>query len=346
MKIFSKPNFAALAIVIASASFVSARTPVTCTSPVNAKPQPTEYFVSLADNANHRAHVSIRFTQATGDVVLDMPVWNALYQVRDFAANVEDLRATDASGRRLPVVKEKTSEWRVSAAGPCVVAEYDIHLDAPGPFGSQLSVDHGFFNWAMVLMYSPSTRSRSMSVQLLDVPANWSLRDLNIFGEAPAGNVEQAVGVAHSYDELVDSPVEVGVFRTYDFQQDGATYHIAVHTSASDYDTGKLLDSLRKITHAAVDWMSDRPFDSYTFLYHFPQRPRRGRHGARLWHCDRRECAVPGRRHDAGGKRKRARVLSLVERKTDSSGSRSIPSTINTPWTRARFGSARALPAR
>ena len=70
-----------------------------------------------------------------------------------------------------------------------------------------------------------------MSVQLLDVPSNWALHDLNVFGEAAAGKVEQAVGVAHNYDELVDSPAEVGVFQHFDFQQDGATYHIVVHTS-------------------------------------------------------------------------------------------------------------------
>ncbi len=29
---------------------------------------------------------------------LNMPVWNALYQVRNFAANVENVRAQDASG--------------------------------------------------------------------------------------------------------------------------------------------------------------------------------------------------------------------------------------------------------
>jgi len=270
VRTLSKRNFAALALaVVVSASAASARTPVTCASPASRQSQPTEYFVSLANNADHRAHVSIRFTQANGDVVLDIPVWNALYQVRDFAANVEDVRASDASGRRVPLVKTKTSEWRVSAAGPCVVVDYDIHLDAPGPFGSQLSIEHGFFNWAMVLMYSPSTRSKSMSVQVLDVPSNWELRDLNVFADFSAGKEEHAGGVARNYDELVDSPVEVGVFRTFDFQQDGATYHIAVHTTG-DYDSGKLLDTLRKITHAGVDWMSDRPFDNYTFLYHFP----------------------------------------------------------------------------
>ncbi len=35
----------------------------------------------------------------------------------------------------------------------------------------------------------------------------------------------------------------------------------------------KLDEMLGKITHAAVDWMQDRPYDEYTFLYHFPRGP-------------------------------------------------------------------------
>ena len=33
---------------------------------------------------------------------------------------------------------------------------------------------------------------------------------------------------------------------------------------------------LKQITHAEVDWMQDRPYDEYTFLYHFPQGPAGG----------------------------------------------------------------------
>ena len=73
-----------------------------------------------------------------------------------------------------------------------------------------------------------------MSVQLLDVPASWGLRDLNIFGEAPPGKVERSAGVAHNYDDLADSPAEVGAFQRFDFRQDGAMYHIVVHASAGD----------------------------------------------------------------------------------------------------------------
>ncbi len=65
-----------------------------------------------------------------------------------------------------------TSEWKIVAPPGCVVVSYDIHLDVPGPFGSSLDADHGFFNWAMVLMYAPSLRSQPVSLRLLDVPSH------------------------------------------------------------------------------------------------------------------------------------------------------------------------------
>ena len=84
-----------------------------------------------------------------------MPVWNALYQVRNFAANVEDVRAQDASGGSGQRPTDQDQRVGDHGAPGCVVVSYDIHLDAPGPFGSELDAEHGFFNWAMVLMYSP-----------------------------------------------------------------------------------------------------------------------------------------------------------------------------------------------
>ena len=254
----------------------SAITPVTCSSPPSSSPQPTEYFVSLADPANHLAHVSIRMPQGEGKRTWDMPAWNALYQVRNFATNVEHVRAQDAAGASAEVRNTKTSEWEITAPAGCMVVSYDIHLDTPGPFGSALNADHGFFNWAMVLMYSTALRIQPVSIRLLDVPPAWALRDLHVLGAAGPGKVSQLVGVASSYDELVDSPTEVGAFNESAFQQDGAIYHVVVDANPADYDMVKLGELLRKITHAAVDWMQDRPYDEYTFLYHFPRGPAAG----------------------------------------------------------------------
>jgi predicted metalloprotease with PDZ domain len=251
---------------------------VSCNSPASEQPQATEYFVSLADNANHLAHVSIRMhgLRESGARTLRMPVWNALYQVRDFAANIENVRAQDASGSAVAIDNVKTSEWQIAATSGCVVVNYDIYLNSAGPFGTALNGDHGFFNWAMVLMYSPGLRTQPMSIRLLDVPTMWELRDLHVLGAAAPGKVDQAVGIAHNYDELVDSPAEVGSFQQTSFQQDGATYHVVVHGNPADYDMAKLDGVLKQITHAEVDWMQDRPYDEYTFLYHFPHGPAGG----------------------------------------------------------------------
>ncbi len=235
----------------------------------------------MADSSRHLAHVSIRLPGGAGIRTLDMPVWNALYQVRNFAANIEDVHAQDAAGSSAVVLNTQTSEWEITAPAGCIVVTYDIYLDSPGPFGSSLSADHGFFNWAMVLMYSPALRSQAVSLRLLDVPSNWAMRDLHVLGAAEPGKVDQVAGIAHNYDELVDSPAELGIFQQSAFQQDGATYHVVVDGDPADYDMAKLDKMLIKITHAEVDWMQDRPYDEYTFLYHFP----RGHGGGGMEHA-------------------------------------------------------------
>jgi predicted metalloprotease with PDZ domain len=202
-----------------------------------------------------------------------MPVWNTLYQVRNFAVNVQDVRAQDSSGAVARVRNTTPSEWKITAVPGCLVVSYDIHLHVPGPFGSSLSAEGGFFNWAMVLMYAPSLRSEPVSLRLLDVPLAWGLRDLGVLGAAEPGKVDQVTGVARNYDELADSPAEVGSFRQSVFQKDGATYHVVVDGNPADYDMAKLDETLGRITQAAVEWMQDRPSAEYTFLFHLPHGP-------------------------------------------------------------------------
>jgi predicted metalloprotease with PDZ domain len=105
----------------------------------------------------------------------------------------------------------------------------------------------------------------------VDAPTTWELRDLHVLGAAPPGKIDDTVGMARNYDELTDSPAELGVFQQSSFQQDGATYHVVVDSNPADYDMAKLEDTLSKITHAEVDWMQDRPYEEYTFLFHFPR---------------------------------------------------------------------------
>ena len=118
---------------------------------------PVEYFVSVADHDRHLLHVSIRYHSRQA-MMFPMPVWNALYQVRNFAQFVTNLTARDSQGHSLPVTALDKTSWSVAPSDGCAVVEYLDYADVAGPFSAQANEEHVFVNWAQVLMYAPSQR--------------------------------------------------------------------------------------------------------------------------------------------------------------------------------------------
>jgi predicted metalloprotease with PDZ domain len=84
------------------------------------------------------------------------------------------------------------------------------------------------------------------------------------------------VFIAKNYDQMVDSPFELGTFHEADFSIPGATYRIVVDADPADYDISTLVEQDRKIVRAETEWMQDMPFRSYVFIYHFPRGPAGG----------------------------------------------------------------------
>ena len=124
----------------------------------------TTYTISLADPARHLVEVQILLPEGPAQRELQLPVWNALYQVRDFAHYVNWVRANDRAGQPLPVHKLDKAHWQVTGAQGGAVIEYQIFVDSPGSFGAQLNSHHAFFNLAQILMYPVDGRSAPMIV--------------------------------------------------------------------------------------------------------------------------------------------------------------------------------------
>lgn len=222
------------------------------------------YTVSLAGYQNHLVRVQMQLPPGDAERRVQLPVWNALYQVRDFSQYITWVRAKGKSGA-LPVRQLDKSTWQIEGTADGAVLEYEILADSPGPYGAQLNSSHAFFNLAEVLMYLPDARSAKMQVQFVNIPAGWK------FATALA---EQAGAFhAENYDRLVDSPVEAGTFQEADFDEGGGHYRVIVDADRSDYDLPKIVENLRRIVAAAMTWMQDRPFQTYLFLYHFPRGP-------------------------------------------------------------------------
>jgi predicted metalloprotease with PDZ domain len=229
----------------------------------------TNYTVSLANPGQHLVEVQITLPEGPAQRELQLPVWNALYQVRDFAQHVNWVRAKDRAGHALAVRMLDKSRWQVSGAQGGVEIEYQIFLDTPGSFGAQLNSHHAFFNLAQLLMYPTDERNKEMMVRFNRVPQGWQIATPLM--ASPDGRFS-----AQNYDRLVDSPVEIGMFQESDFDEKGGHYRVIVDADPGDYDMAKLTAMLHTIVGTATDWMNDRPFDTYTFFYHFPRGPAGG----------------------------------------------------------------------
>jgi predicted metalloprotease with PDZ domain len=221
-----------------------------------------EYEVSIANARQHLVRVRIHLGPGSAERDLQLPVWNALYQVRDFAQNVRWVKATGASRQPLAVRKIDKTTWRVFDAHAGIDFAYEIFADQPGPFGAQLNQEHAFLNLAQVLMYAVGGRGDSVRLTLRDVPAHW------LIATALSPGVP-GVFTAANYDALVDAPLEMGNVKQTFVKEGGATYRIVVHGDPADYDMNALAETVRRIASTAVAWMGDRPFNEYAFFFHF-----------------------------------------------------------------------------
>jgi len=174
------------------------------------------------------------------------------------------------SGQALGIRKLDKTTWRISGAQQGADFDYDITADLPGPFGAQYSPEHAFFNLAEILMYEADARAAPVRVTFTGMPNYWLIAT----PMTPAAGSEIAPGPntfsARNYDQMVDSPVEIGAFAQAFLPEGGANYRIVVDAATGDYDMAHLIEMVRTIVRYETGWMDDRPFADYLFIFHFP----------------------------------------------------------------------------
>ncbi len=232
--------------------------------PLASAPEPVSYVLDLREPATHVIRVTMTVPGATPGIEIQFPAWNALYQIRDFVRNMQDLHATcDGKRGELARVDLETWKWGSSLCSSLEV-RYAVYANEESPFSSVLGRQHAFMNFALLLFYLPRERQRAARIKFF-LPQGWRLATLLTEGANP-GEYE-----APSYDELADSPAEAGTFQDYTYSQSGAEYRVIVHADAADYSPDRLLASLQKITATEAALMRDVPFSRYTFIFHFPK---------------------------------------------------------------------------
>ena len=226
-----------------------------------------DYSVSVAHPEKHILVVTMRVPNVHDRVVVEMPAWYALYQVRDFASHMMEVSAKNETGSALPISKLDKQTWQIIGNG-AVIINYPIFWDEPGPFNSQLNPDHAFLNLAMVLLYVPDRRAEDTRVMFDDMPESWRVA-FELEGTpkpAGSGGRRTAAYTAPSYDALVDAPAELGNFDEFRFEAGGRPIRVVVHGDPGDRP--RLTDALKRIVDYEVSLMAGAPFREYLFIFH------------------------------------------------------------------------------
>jgi predicted metalloprotease with PDZ domain len=179
---------------------------------------------------------------------------------------VENLRA-ESRGAPLQITNEESALWRVVAPGGELTVKYRIHLPtetAPThaawkPF---LSATGGLIGDLHSLMYVVGATSVPTRVTL-DLPRGWA----SASGLDPTKDPKTFT--ASSVELMLDSPISVGQFRTWDFTVRGVPHTIVYspQPNAASFDTVAFVAGVQRLATEAIRIFGRPPYRRYTFLY-------------------------------------------------------------------------------
>lgn len=233
---------------------------------------PIHYRVEPADLHAHRFSVTLTITHPHALQEVSLPVWiPGSYLVREFSKNLQDLKAHQ--GRHdVPLRQLDKHRWRVDcSADKPLVLTYAVNAYDTSVRTAWLDAARGFFNGTSLCLQVRGQEKQAHTLEIVPSvgTADWSVAT----GLSRAAVDEQGFGVyrAEDYDELVDSPVELGTFWTGEFVARGVPHRFVVAGAAPSFDGKRLLADTQKICETAIRfWHGERsgtlPFRNYVFL--------------------------------------------------------------------------------
>ncbi|MDR0701541.1 MAG: PDZ domain-containing protein [Azoarcus sp.] len=203
-----------------------------------------------------------------------LPAWiPGSYMIREFARHIVSLRA-ESGGRAVPLVKLDKHTWQAAKIprGQALSLIYEVYAWDLSVRAAHLDRTHGFFNGASVFL---AVEGQTDVPCLVDIrpPAsgaeNWRVATALPRAEGePGAAASFGFGLyrAADYDELIDHPVEMGVFTLDCFKVGGIRHDIAL-SGRHDCDMARLKTDLARVCQWQIALFgAPPPMTRYLFL--------------------------------------------------------------------------------
>ncbi|KRD27579.1 peptidase M61 [Acidovorax sp. Root267] len=239
-------------------------------SPPKPEPAAIHYRIEPWDLHAHLFRIALTITHPKALQEVSLPTWiPGSYLVREFSKNLQELKARQGK-QEVKLTQLDKHRWQAdcSARKPLVltyvVCAYDTSVRT-----AWLDASRGFFNGTSLCLrvHGQEKQRHTLDIASTSATAAWSAAT----GLSPLKIDKKGFGlyVATNYDELVDCPVEMGLFWTGRFTACGVPHRFVVAGAAPSFDGKRLLGDTQKICETAIRfWHGEgkAPFKSYLFM--------------------------------------------------------------------------------
>ncbi len=227
--------------------------------------EPIRYTLRIPTPRTHYIDVEASYpTAGRSTVELMMAVWTpGSYLVREFARNVETVRAATPAGAPLAVEKTRKNRWRVrSGAGDRVIVTYRVYAHERAGRLDWVEDDFALINGAPTFITLAERVHRPHEVTL-ELPAAWRR---SVTSLAPAAGGRAHHYLAPDFDALVDSPILAGNPSVREFSVDGIPHRLVNVGDTTVWDVARSVADVEKIVRGGRALWGSLPYTTYTFF--------------------------------------------------------------------------------
>lgn len=229
-----------------------------------------QYSLRMPKPQNHYFEVEMLIEGVDAkELEVKMPVWApGSYLVREFARNVNLVKAYDEKGTALNVQKTTKNTWKIQKGNARKVrVNYEVYSFELSVRTSFLDLTHGFVSGTGVFMYVESLRAKPGTLAVYPYSGFKKVTTaLPASGEGFIADGKQTFSFSN-YDQLVDCPIEIGNQEVFDFTSAGVKHTVAIYGDGN-YDVAKLKTDMARITQTATDVFGENPNKEYVFIIH------------------------------------------------------------------------------
>ena len=232
--------------------------------------QEVKYKLKMPKPQNHYFNVEMNLIDfPEKEINVKMPIWApGSYLAREFAKNVNLVKAYDSKGKELPIKKINKNTWRIQKGkSKNVTVKYEVYSFELTVRTSFLDLTHGFVSGSGVFMYAENYKNKKGT---LEVFPNKVFKKITTALKKSSESVSadgSTVFEYEDYDQLVDCPIEIGNQKEFTFEAAGVKHNVAMYNEGN-YSVDVLKVDLAKVVEAATTVFGENPNKEYTFIIH------------------------------------------------------------------------------